>query len=112
MPNNRKRPDHCSSCGLFMLAENDPADGLHYGARGVCKPCYYRAWRQGELEDLPSLIVPNEGLVQDLLILRNRGYTLQRAADTLGVTYKALEQALCRYRRKQRQDVAPVYPNG
>lgn len=62
--------------------------------------CYSKVQRAGQLEDYPRVTKPRRDVLEDYEILAREGYTIRNAAERLGMTHKALDQALTRARRQ------------
>lgn len=70
-----------------------------HDARGLCKSHYKAAWGRGQFETKPSLSA--EDVLDDWALIRDAGETnVRRAAERIGMTWKALDQALYRARKK------------
>lgn len=63
-------------------------------ARGMCRPCYQRAWLNNEFSASRSR--PRRDFIPDYELLRSEGYTRRQIAERLGMSYDAVTQA---YRR-------------
>lgn len=93
----------CLMCGLPMARNNraghPPGTRLHDG-RGLCEACHDRAIRRGVLMDFERRSRPVDEVVEDWLMLREQGHDRRRAAERMGITHHALEQALLRAVRR------------
>ena len=71
-----------------------------HGARGLYNACYKRALRAGTLPDHERWNRPADELLDEWVLLRDDGYRPRDAAARIGVTYTALDKALCRAKRR------------
>ena len=67
--------------------------------RGLCVGCYSWLRRRGLLDVYANAKRPQAVTYEDWLELKAQGYTRQHAADRLGITLHALEQAITRTQR-------------
>ena len=67
--------------------------------RGLCVGCYSWLRRRGLLGIYASAKQPQADTYDDWLELQAQGYSRQHAADRLGITLHALEQAITRTQR-------------
>lgn len=74
--------------------------------RGLCRACYADPTITINYPDRRG--IPSADLLDDWDMLRRDGYTLRQAAERLGITYAALDQALVR--AKRRRDPRAVRP--
>ena len=70
----------------------------HHG-RGLCAACRMWLTRRGLLDTYPLTKRSRVDTYEDWLELQAQGYTRQHAADRLGITLHALEQAITRTQR-------------
>lgn len=73
-------------------------DREHLG-RGLCRPCWSRAKNTDTLYDHPRATRSRADLLADWRMLRGQGHTKRQIAERLGMTFRALDQALVRARR-------------
>ena len=67
--------------------------------RGLCCRCYQWLQRRGLLDWYPRTNRTQADTYADWLELEAQGYSRQHAADRLGITLAALEQAITRTQR-------------
>jgi hypothetical protein len=75
------------------------AQYLPYTGRGLCGPCYQRAWHAGRLTDYPRANWTRDELLDEWELLRACGVGVTEAAPRLGMTVGALARALERARK-------------
>lgn len=92
---------------MFPWRKRYPRDGvLRHDARGLCTQCYRAKHKAGELDRFPPLTRSNAVVMEEWAELRDAGYTVERAAQMLGMTFVALERAIYRANEYQRRSVA------
>lgn len=64
--------------------------------RGLCPACYSRHKRRGTLADFPRVNWAADELLNEWVLLRDDRCSVTDAAARLGVTFAALDRALCR----------------
>ena len=103
---NFKAPSTCR-CGkrvatkAYRDAHPDETDVHPIAGRGLCHPCYSQAEATGELLDFERRFRTNEEVVEEYDELRSQGnFDLHLIAGRMGMTYKALDKALWRARRR------------
>lgn len=100
----------CGRCGRGPLApEGTPGVALadQHGGRGLCRPCYGRAYTDGTLADHERTTWPAAELVAEAELVRARqGGTWREVAGFLGVSLAALERAQVRERARTRASVS------
>ena len=77
--------------------------GQRHHGRGLCGRCHQWLARYDLLDAYPLTVTrrPRADTYADWLELQAQGYTRQHAADRLGITLHALEQAITRTQRAQ-----------
>lgn len=80
-------------------ARRKPAGTRRHAGRGLCTRCYHRHKTAGTLEDFRPHSRRREDLYEDWTELRAQGLDKRRAAERLGVSFAALDQAISRTRR-------------
>lgn len=88
----------CAMCRQPMVPQHSevPADHVRHNGRGLCGGCYSRAEQAGTLADYPRRQKPRADLLEDWELLRSEGYSVQHAAERLGMTHEAMRKALRR----------------
>lgn len=76
-------------------AEREP----NRGNRGMCSPCTNYVRRRGELDKYPLTVRTRDEVLDAWEIYTRQNYTKAEIAKKLGMTYKALDQAITRARR-------------
>ena len=100
-------PKPCRKCTENMYAPKGHDVGqLTHDARGLCTRCYRFLHKTGGLDDFPPLTRTNAEVMEDWEFLRDTGYTRQRAAQRMGMTFEALDRAIYRADEYQRRSVA------
>lgn len=78
----------CAACGRRKA---------NRGTRGLCRPC----WDDPEIRmDAPTKFWRADDLLDTWDELRREGYDVRQAAERIGVTFGALDKALCRAKRR------------
>lgn len=102
-------PENCRKCGSGPMAPSKNLDApLRHIGRGLCHVCYrhlHDRARRGagdELLDFERVSRPAADVVEDFQMLSGQGYTRRQAAERMGISLAALDQALVRHRRRQR----------
>lgn len=110
-----KAPTTCR-CGkrvatkVYRDAHPDEVDVHPIGARGLCYTCYLKAQTSGDLDDFERRLRTNEEVVEEYDELRSQGnFDLHLIAERMGMTYKALDKAL--YRARKRGDTRAALPH-
>lgn len=100
-------PKPCRSCKEDMYAPKGQNPGqLMHDARGLCTRCYRFLRKTGGLHKFPALTRSNAVVMEEWAELRDAGYTVERAAQMLGMTFVALDRAIHRANEYQRRSVA------
>lgn len=89
----------CVECGCGMTPNKNkrPAKGTRrHSGRGLCTACYRRLLDHGRLHEHERRSMPRDMLLDDWVLLRDQGVRPVDAADRLGVSWDALDRALCR----------------
>lgn len=89
----------CRRCGDPIVARTSatPDDKPHC-ARQMCSGCYSDAKRTGEIINYPRTTKSRADVLEDWGICRRRNMGKREAAQIMGMTYGALDQALRRAR--------------
>lgn len=72
--------------------------------RGLCGRCYNLVRGTDEMFDYPRETVPSDMVWDEWCLLRSQGFTKREVAQKLGMTYAALDRALCRIRTRMRRE--------
>lgn len=101
----------CRSCGRRVFPQKSGAAWRDRNAgRRLCTSCYDRSLRRGTLLNFPMQRRSRDDLLDDWLILRDEGHTLQQAAERLGMSWPTFERAF--YRARAAGDPRALYPLG
>jgi hypothetical protein len=84
------KPGQCLECGSTSTQR----------ARGLCEPCYQRHRYRGTLDNFERPSRTADEVLDEWVLLRGDGHTIRQAAARLGMTHKALDQALVRAKRR------------
>ena len=87
-----------SGGGRLITCGRCQRDRRNHG-RGLCSACYSWATRRGLLDTYARDTRDRLHTYAEWLELQAQGYTRQHAADRLGITLHALEQAITRTQR-------------
>ena len=92
----------CAECARPVLTQKAPPQPGHFRlqGRGLCGACYFRAVRDGRLEDYPRTNRRDADTCEDHAELKAQGYTREQIAARLGMTREALDKAITRHNRK------------
>lgn len=103
-------PTTCRGCGNGPLAPGNQRDApLRHLGRGLCQKCHRRLYRRAargtsdELLDYERVSRSALDVIEDWESLAAQGYTRKQAATRIGMTPAALNQAIARHRRRQRE---------
>lgn len=94
----------CVDCGRVLRSRGE-GEPRHAG-RGLCTRCHGRRSRSGTLREVPTIQrteIPSEDVLDEWAFLRDWSGSLLtpgEGAERLGMSRKALEQALYRARKK------------
>ena len=96
-----QRP-RCVDCGKTTRPGHahaaDYPGTVRYARRGLCDSCDSRHTRQGTINDFDTQARRWDEIADDYAMLCADGYPIPVIAARLGMTPKALDQALCRHR--------------
>lgn len=87
----------CVDCRRKITPQKRAHEGQpRHAGRGLCTACHSRHKYNGTLLDFERKSWPRDLLLDEWVLLRDDGVRPRQAAARLGVTYDALDRALCR----------------
>lgn len=88
---------------MVSRTEPRPPGSVAHFSRGLCLSCHRASLKDDTIEDYPRIKRRREDVIQDFreILARTRTHPLTRAeiARMMGMSFSALDQALCRARR-------------
>lgn len=87
----------CVDCGRKITPQKRAHEGHpRHAGRGLCTACHARHKAHGTLIDFERKSWSREELLNEWVLLRDEGIRMRDAAPRIGVSYDALDRALCR----------------
>ena len=104
-------PKRCARCAnlIYPRKWNLGSSCTHEG-RGLCRPCYDRCRKTGELADYRPVTYRRDELMDQWERFRLYGYSKKEAAAQLGMTFEAFDRAYHRARKADDPRAVPGWP--
>ena len=92
-------PKPCVRCQTLMYPRKwSVLRAFMHEGRGLCRPCYYRCRKTGELADYELVTHRRTEVLAEWEVLRLDGVSKRDAAGRIGMSFEAFDRALLRAR--------------